>query len=162
MIPVYHMHGYVSYIYDRKYPGGVKATELVIAEEDYYQTFYNLLGFSNVVAMSFLRRYPCIFIGCSMTDRNLRRILYHLKKERISSSDIKNHFAVMPPCFTGEDNFNDDLLNSFGVTVIRINGDKEFGKEVEDILKRVYLSLDGLTEDHWSKVKNWTWRKKKL
>ena len=56
VIPVYHVHGYVSYVEPDDWPKSAKASEaLVVAEDDYYRTFYNLLGFGNVAAASLLR-----------------------------------------------------------------------------------------------------------
>jgi len=159
IIPVYHMHGYVSYVDDTDSPDGVNASELVLTEKDYYQTFYNLLGFGYVVAGSFFRRFHSIFVGCSMTDRNVRRILYHLQRERIASSEAKRHFAILPRCTQEKDDFDDAVLDSFGVTSIRVNGGEKMGAEVEAILKRVYLSVEGVGEQHWLEAKRGAWKR---
>jgi hypothetical protein len=155
VIPVYHMHGYVSYVHQGRGRDGIKASELVLAEQDYYDTFYNHLGFSNVVAMSFLRRFPSIFVGCSMVDKNLRRILYHLRRDRIISSDIKEHYAILPFLPQREAAFHDAVLRSFGVSAIRVDP-RNMGAEVEAILKRVYVSAEGVSEEHWSQAKRGT------
>jgi len=160
VIPVYHMHGYVSYVDDPRSPGGVKASELVLTEKDYYQTFYNLLGFSNAVAGSFFRRFPSIFVGCSMTDRNVRRILYHLQRERIASSEAKRHFAILSCHAQEKDDFDDAVLESFGVASIRVEGGEKMGAQVEAILKRVYLSVEGVSEQHWLEAKRGSWKRK--
>lgn len=160
VIPVYHMHGYVSYVDDPNTPDQVKASELVIAEEDYYRTFYNLLGFSNVVAVSFLRQFPCIFVGCSMLDRNIRRILYHLRRERIGASAVYRHFAILPPRAEGEQDLDDAVLASFGVTAIRLDDDCHMGVQIEAILKRVWQSLDGVSEAHWLAARQGSWARR--
>lgn len=148
IIPVYHMHGYISYLRDRHPPRSIKASELVLTEKDYYRTFHNPLGFSNLAAGSLFRKYHAIFVGCSMTDRNMRRILYLLEKERVASSDLKRHFAILPG--GGQrDKFDDAVFNSFGVTSIRVPGGAEIGTQVADILKRIYLSAKGVKEEHW-------------
>ena len=157
VIPVYHMHGYVSYVDDPDEPDGVKASKLVVAEEDYYRTFYHLLGFNNVVAMSFLRQFPSLFVGCSMSDRNVRRILYHLGRVRISASEEREHFAILPPLPAGEEAFEDAVLASFGVTAIRVEAPSNMGAQVAAILKRVYLSLDGVTEEDWHEARRGRW-----
>jgi hypothetical protein len=162
IIPVYHMHGYVSYVDDPSSPGGVKSSGLVLTEKDYYQTFYNLLGFSNAVAGSFFRRFPSIFVGCSMTDRNVRRILYHLQRERIASSEAKRHFAILPRCTQEKDDFDDAVLDSFGVRAIRVGGEEKMGVQVKAILKRVYLSVEGVGEQHWLEAKRGSWKRKSI
>lgn len=160
VIPVYHMHGYVSYVDDPSAPDQVKASELVITEEDYYRTFYNLLGFSNVVAVSFLRQFPCVFVGCSMQDRNIRRILYHLRRERIGASTVCQHFAILPSRQQGEQDFYDAVLASFGVTAICLDDGYPMGVQIEAILKHVYISLEGVTEAHWLAAKEGSWTRR--
>ncbi|MBK8022526.1 MAG: SIR2 family protein [Chloroflexi bacterium] len=165
VIPVYHMHGYVSYVDDPDEPDRVKASDLVIAEEDYYRAFYNLLGFGNIVAMSFLRRFPCLFIGCSMQDRNIRRILYHLRRERIDATAVVQHYALLTPRAADADAMDDALLRSLGVVPIRLAQPLEegptFGEQVEAILERLYVSLDGLEPEYWQAVKRGGWSHKK-
>jgi hypothetical protein len=157
VIPVYHMHGYVSYVDDPDRPDEVRASDLVIAEEDYYETFYNLLGFSNVVATSVLRRFPCLFVGCSMADRNVRRILYHLQRERILATEVKEHFALLSPKEPGQQAFEDAILASFGVTTIRLKDAKHLGSQVKAIVQRLYLSAEGVTEAQWRQVEKGGW-----
>ncbi len=156
IIPVYHMHGYISYIRDKKNKTGVKASGIIAAETDYYNTFYNHLAFNNIIATSFLRRYPSIFIGCSMQDLNIRRILYQLQKERIAASDVKEHFAIIDSKTKKEDKFEDTLLKSLGVKVIRVPI-SEMGMQVENMLKQVYISTNDITESTWEKIKEGSW-----
>ncbi len=146
IIPVYHMHGYISYITDKRSKDGVKASNLVAAENDYYDTFYNYLGYQNRIASSFLRRYPAIFIGCSMQDINIRRILFQLQREKIASSDLKLHFALIPAESSEEDTFGDTLLNALGVDVIRLPGDN-IGEQIRTVLRQVYTSEKGIDEE---------------
>ncbi|NWG33349.1 MAG: SIR2 family protein [Chloroflexi bacterium] len=164
IIPVYHMHGYVSHVDDPKSPDLVKASDLVLTEKDYYQTFYNLLGFGNMAAASFFRQFHSIFVGCSMTDRNVRRILYHLRRERLASSQPRRHFAILPRSIPERDDFDDAVLASFGVVSIRIDGGERgerIGSEVDAILKRVYLSAEGVHEEHWLEARRGSWKRGK-
>jgi len=85
-----------------------------------------------------------------MVDRNLRRILYHLKRERIGTTEVKEHFALLPPpSDDGEQEFEDAVLESFGVTAIRLDNPNDLGRQVKAIMKRLYLSVDGVTEEDW-------------
>ena len=158
LIPVYHMHGYVSYIDDSEAPYGVKGSELVLTEKDYYETFNNPLAFFNIMAASFFRKFACVFVGCSMTDKNIRRILYLIQRERIESADFKTHFAILPRRDPSRDRFEDEVLSSFGVRSVRVPGKLEMGTEVKDILKRMYLQERGVNERHWKEVRRGKWR----
>lgn len=155
VIPVYHIHGYVSYVPPKDDPAGVKGSEeLVIAEDDYLKTFYEPLGFCNYIAMSFFRRFPCLFIGSSMTDMNIRRFLYHHNRERDDSPKSPNHFAILKTEGTLEDDFKDAILSSYRVSTIWI---QEF-EEIGEILERVYTSEEGVTQKDWEalKIKWWS------
>jgi len=160
VIPVYHIHGYVSYVPPEDDPGEVKASKmLVIAEDDYFRTFYDPLGFSNYIAMSFLRRFPCLFIGSAMTDKNLRRFLYHLRQERGGSSNGPNHFAILRARRTAQDDFEDAILLSYGVATIWI---KDYDK-IPGILKKVYAAAGRNTEERealqadWETLREFKW-----
>jgi len=93
---------------------------------------------------------------------NIRGILYHLKKERISSSEVHKHYAILPIKRNEEDEFNDSLLEAFGVTSIRIDTSQGFGNQIELILKQLYLSVDGIDEHNWNLVKKGGIREKRM
>jgi len=153
VIPVYHIHGYVSYVPPKDDPGGVKGSTLVIGEEDYFRTFYDPLGFGSYSAMSFFGRFPCLFIGSAMTDKNLRRFLYHLQREVGDSSDRPNHFAILKARGTPRDDFEDAVLSSYGVATIWVQKYKEIG----GILEEVYTSIDEATEEDWKALREFQW-----
>ncbi len=159
IIPVYHMHGYLSYVDAREKKDGVKGSDLVLSEKDYYETFNNPLAFLNMMAGSYFRRFTSIFIGCSMTDKNIRRILYLLQRERIVSSEFGAHYAILPRGDWAWDDFEDEVLNSFGVRSVRVPGKaKDMGVEVAAILKRMYLQEKGVKERHWVEAENGKWK----
>ena len=149
IIPVYHIHGYVSYLKTGRQR--IVVHDLVAAEEDYFRTFYNLLGFANSVGMSFLRRFSCLFLGSAMQDANLRRFLYQARRERILATRIYPHFAILidKDQQPGYKEYKEAVLGSYGVKVIWAKV-----ADIPDIMKRVYVSADGVTADHWKAV--WT------
>ena len=63
--------------------------EIVLTEDDYFKLYDNLLGWSNIVQIRALLSRPCLFIGCSLSDPNVRRLLAVTK--RIAPHP---HFAV--------------------------------------------------------------------
>ena len=71
-----------------------------------------------------------------MTDKNLRRFLYHLQREVGDSSDRLHHFAILKAGGTPRDDFEDAVLSSYGVETIWISG----YDEIPGILKKVYAA----------------------
>jgi hypothetical protein len=161
VIPVYHMHGYVSYVGHVDDDSKVRASDqLVMAEDDYYRTFYNLLGFANVRAMSVLRAFPCVFVGCSLDDTNLRRVLYQLRRERIRATRVMKYFVILPNRPSGQREFEDAVFDTLGVKIIRLESDEEnedMGAEITQILKKVYTSIRGVDDGEWEYALAWRW-----
>ena len=64
-----------------------------------------------------------------------------------------NHFAILRARGTSQDDFEDAVLSSYGVVTIWV---QEF-KEIREILKEVYTSVDGVTEGDWEALKEFKW-----
>lgn len=68
---VYHVHGFL--------PSDISnisnELNLVFSEEDYHRVYRDSFSWSNLTQLSALRENTCLFIGCSLTDPNLRRLL---------------------------------------------------------------------------------------
>lgn len=67
-LPIYHVHGYLK-------RGGGPKTRVILAEDDYHQELVASYSWSNLIQSSLLMQSTCVFIGTSMTDPNLRRLL---------------------------------------------------------------------------------------
>ncbi len=81
---VYHPHGYLPLE-----GGGVSS--IILSEEDYQNESFNTNNWSNHIQNICFSKGSCIFIGVSMTDPNLRRLL------KISSSTTEyKHFVFLP------------------------------------------------------------------
>lgn len=152
VIPVYHIHGYIRYLGSEDEVDD-ETPPVIMSEIDYINSFYDPLGFSNYISMSFLRKFPCIFIGSAMTDKNLRRYLYHLNKNKVKPKTLDNKFAILHLADTTQPEFTDNILESYGVKTIWI---KDF-IEIYHILKSMYTSYEGITEEDWDYVVNYRW-----
>lgn len=53
---------------------------LVFCEDDYHSTAINQVSWQNVIPLSILMNYTCLFVGTSLTDPNQRRLLDIYKK----------------------------------------------------------------------------------
>jgi hypothetical protein len=153
LLPVYHIHGYVGYREPKRTDVELKSPDIVIAEDDYFQIFYDPLGFGNYIAMSFLRRFPCLFIGSSMTDKNLRRYLFHLAKDVGATVLHQRKFAILKTCGTPTEDLTDASLLSYGVETVWIQHFDEIG----DILRSMYTSVAGVTNAYWDYAANYRW-----
>ncbi len=133
-LPIFYPHGYLPF------PGGPIA-RTVIAESDYHGEYSEPHSWSNLVQLREFTRSTCIFIGLSMTDPNLRRLL----RSSMSVSNL-SHYAFLPMDSNPTQQqkmhyslFDSDLLK-LNVRVIRfvnkINGDEPYNKlnELVDVL----------------------------
>jgi hypothetical protein len=159
-IPVYHIHGYVGFRSSESEARQTQNPNMVISEDDYFETFYDPLGFSNYIAMSFLRRYPSLFIGSGMTDKNLRRFLFHLYSTTGGRLlDHQRKFAILKSFDSPLDAFMDTVLFAYGVETIWI---KKFA-EIPKILQEMYTAANKKDaakslNDDWKYLKIFSWR----
>ena len=67
--PIVHVHGYLPF------DGNVPTTEIVFTEDEYHQLTFSAFHWSVADMVAYLRNYSVLFIGLSMSDPNLRRLL---------------------------------------------------------------------------------------
>lgn len=86
--PIYHVHGYVprnNYI--RSKP--------ILSEKDYHELYKEAFHWTNVEQLHALNRNTCIFIGLSMQDPNLRRLLDISRGMLVDNMRDNPHFLFM-------------------------------------------------------------------
>lgn len=86
-MPIYHLHGYVPINEERN---SIQPTP-IISEEDYHQLYKQSFHWSNVTLLHALNTKTCFFIGLSMLDPNMRRILDFYSDERKNGKNQFNH-----------------------------------------------------------------------
>jgi hypothetical protein len=69
-LPIYHVHGFLP----RKGKIG-KDVDVVFSEDAYHTQFIEPFSWSNLIQLNKLSQNICLFIGLSLTDPNLRRLL---------------------------------------------------------------------------------------
>lgn len=84
-LPIYHVHGII--------PKEGPVDTVVFSEEEYHKRYSTAYHWSNVEQLHALTRTHCFFVGLSMTDPNLRRLL-DVAKEMNNSNGI-NHYAFL-------------------------------------------------------------------
>lgn len=131
-IPIYHVHGYLPKDIT------VKNNNIIFGEKEYHIQYGDPHSWQNMIPLNFLRENTILFVGLSMDDPNLRRILdigyryfnspkHYLfySKNRWESSDekISNIFRGME-----EHTFRD-----LGLKIIWLNDHKELDYVLNEI-----------------------------
>lgn len=127
-LPIYHVHGYIPN------PNTVKLPEdIVLTEESYHKIYQEPFHWSNIVQLNALNHTVCFFIGLSMSDPNLRRLLDISMKNRTSGNDNNNplpqHYVFLrrqnlkktcPECHKNKSNeeVQGKIMNRLGLNVI--------------------------------------------
>ena len=69
-LPVYHVHGFLPR------SGSIPSdSELVFSEDSYHSQFIDSFSWSNLIQLNKLTQNTCLFVGISLTDPNMRRLL---------------------------------------------------------------------------------------
>lgn len=76
-INCYHMHGYLRFDRRRGDRSKEAPDATVLTEQDYFDFFNQPTSLFNFTFLYLLREYPCCFIGLSMQDDNIRRLLHY-------------------------------------------------------------------------------------
>lgn len=136
--PVYHVHGIV---FRNSEP--VFQEEIVLTEDDYHRVYSEVFDWSNVEQLHALTRCTCFFIGLSLNDPNLRRLLEIA--QRGSSKSVRHYvFLERKSAFIelekAEKDFQtrEDMLADLGLNVIWYKGDNGH-KELPKLLKRFQI-----------------------
>ncbi len=87
-LPIYHVHGFLPS------DGVISDTQkqaLVLSEGAYHQQFIDPYSWVNITPLHLLSNYVCLFVGFSMTDPNLRRLLEISQ----SKNPGPRHYAIL-------------------------------------------------------------------
>lgn len=85
-IPIIHVHGVLN-------RNEVNVDVPVLSEDAYHNLYRKTYHWSNVEMLNAFNRTTCIFIGLSMSDPNLRRLLEFANAE---SEQGNIHYAILP------------------------------------------------------------------
>lgn len=142
---IYHVHGFLPQ--EKKGYDNLTKSLLVFSEEGYHKLMLEPYNWANITQLNYMANNTCVFIGLSMTDPNMRRLLEIAAQKRTDMKDTCRHYAVMRR-FTIDssdksnsiksfENVNDALQESFykelGINIIWFD---DF-KEIPGILKNI-------------------------
>lgn len=142
---IYHVHGFLPQKQDEN---TVTDTALIFSEEDYHEVYRDAYSWSNIIQLNAFRENICLFIGSSLTDPNLRRLLDIPAR----SSEEPRHFAIvrrrsLPPARKEDekplkiyreidDSIREKYFSSLGIKVIWIDDYQEIPRILRHVLRR--------------------------
>ena len=133
--PVYHVHGIVFRNNDNGIP-----EDIVLTENDYHRVYSEVFDWSNVEQLHALTRCTCFFIGLSLNDPNMRRLLEIAQRD--SSKSVRHYvFLERKSAYDEQEKAEKDfqirenMLADLGLNVIWYKGD-DCHKELPELLKR--------------------------
>ncbi len=157
-ISVYQMHGYLAFG-NQKGDSTVEAADAaVLTEQDYFDFFNQPNSLFNFTFLYLMREYPCCFVGLSMQDDNIRRLLHYSRKEQFSGLKSKGkgdpatwrrqllrHFVILERTDGAViDRAIEDTLRPLGVNVLWV----EQFREIPARLGELYAT----TGEAWADV----------
>lgn len=128
-LPIFHVHGFLP---NKK---NIEEPNLVFSEESYHSQFIDPYSWSNLIELNTFSTNVCLFVGLSLSDPNLRRLLdiswrknkkckHYIIMKKTSSGNRSDEIATML--------FEQDV-NSLGLNVIWCS---DFS-EIPDILLKI-------------------------
>ncbi|MBU4556293.1 MAG: TIR domain-containing protein [Actinobacteria bacterium] len=122
-LPVYHVHGYL--------PRGGKmrsGTEVVFSEDAYHSQFIDSFSWSNLIQLTKLTQNTCLFVGLSLTDPNLRRLL-DVAQRKNPEKALAHYIIKKTPRFDASSHavaslgrlLEEQDANALGLNVIWVN-----------------------------------------
>ncbi|WJV65450.1 TIR domain-containing protein [Pectobacteriaceae bacterium CE70] len=122
-LPVYHVHGYLPRT--GKIPND---NDIVFSEDAYHGQFIDPFSWSNLIQLNKLTQNTCLFVGISLTDPNMRRLLDVAWRKNPDKS-VSHYILKKVPRFGSADDELDDLArlleeqdaNALGINVIWVD-----------------------------------------
>lgn len=112
-VGIYHVHGFLPK--DKQIYKDLEKSLLVFSEEGYHKLFLEPYNWANMIQLNYLINNTCIFIGLSMTDPNLRRLLEISAQKSVDIEKRAKHYAILKRMeFKENENFGrDDKIVKF-------------------------------------------------
>ena len=155
-INVFHVHGFLHFSAPKIGDPESETDSIVLAEDEYYDFFNKPLGMFSYTMLHLLREHAWLFVGLSMTDENLRRLLHYSYIERVQSyvaegkrlsyaeRKCRRHFAVLRHSTNARlDAAIDQALAKLGVNVAWLH---DFA-ELPDRLAGIYATSDNAWQE---------------
>lgn len=136
-LPIYHVHGYLPR--KGKIPPDM---DVIFSEDAYHSHFIEPFSWSNLIQLNKLSQNTCLFIGLSLTDPNLRRLL-DVANRKNTDKHLNHYFIKKTPSVSKSRDTMDKLAllleeqdaNELGLSMIWV----DHYSEVPSILRQIAL-----------------------
>ncbi|WP_226536266.1 SIR2 family protein [Fictibacillus halophilus] len=137
-LPIYHVHGYLPHNDEIT---NTMEESIVFSEHEYHHQYENSFSWQNVTQLGILREKTALFIGLSMNDPNIRRLL----EVANTYSNYPKHYAILRDEWAnGKDkrlgnifrNMHAKSFEALGINIIWI---KDYS-EINDIVGKIKTS----------------------
>lgn len=138
---IYHVHGYIP---PPAEAFSAKEHEIVLTMDEYYESSRHVYAWQTTTPLYFLSHYTCIFIGISLTDMAMQRMIYLTRqhgganKVYLLSAPTQNHFTDkdIQEASDAMDNIHLSFLKNYGIVPIyHPDGYYALFKELGEIIK---------------------------
>lgn len=107
---IYHVHGFLPQ--EKENYDNLAKSLLVFSEEGYHKLMLEPYNWANISQLNYMINNTCLFIGLSMTDPNMRRLLEVAAQKRTENDGECQHYAIMKR-FEIKDLDKSDSIKSF-------------------------------------------------
>lgn len=126
-LPIHHIHGMITHNNEGDYDSNV-----VLSEDDYHGLYNDAFHWANVEQLHSLSQTTCYFIGLSLKDPSLRRLL-DISFSRGTGDAV--HYAFLPRNEYKEPTKAENLFYNMGVNVVWYEDYKELPGMVSSLSK---------------------------
>lgn len=131
---IYHVHGYIPASEDE-----IDKHDIVFSEDDYHASYSDVYSWQNVLHLNLMRSKTILFLGLSLRDPNLRRLL---EASRIGSDKPSVHYAIIKdPWIEYNSEINKILktteekqLLELGIKIIWVSKYSEVPKKIAELV----------------------------
>lgn len=127
--PVFHVHGFIPSEEDKSYDMNV-----VLSEDEYHALYNNAFHWSNIEQVHAMVQTTCFFIGLSMKDPNLRRLL-DIAQQRGSGNP--SHYAFLRRGEYKQPQKAERIFYEMGVNVIWYERHNQLPKLIRAITENI-------------------------
>ena len=125
-LPILHTHGFIPIEGDDDYERNV-----ILSEDEYHDLYRNTYHWANVEQLHALTQTTCYFIGLSMRDPSLRRLLDNASER---GSGVPAHYAFLKRDAFKQPSKAEAVFSDMGVNVIWYKDYNEFPLLVEELI----------------------------